>query len=271
VRATRIAIGMAILVAVLIQLIPFYVALTTSLKAPTELTSQWLLPTQGVYWRNYELAIEDGGVVRAIGNSAIVTISSTLAVCVLGALAAYPLARRATLTNRLVLGGIVSLIMIPPLSVLVPLYSLLTSIGGTNTYWGGIVAMVVSQLPLSVFLYTVFMRGLPRSIEEAAALDGATLLQLLFLVVFPMLKPVTATVVVLTSVNVWNEYALSVFLLRDPVVRTIAPTISTFLASQGNSLGAAAAAALLSVVPMVLAYLVLQRYFIKGMVAGAER
>ena len=85
------------------------------------------------------------------------------------------------------------------------------------------------------------------------------------------LKPVTATVIILTSVTVWNEYALSVFVLRDPAVRTIAPTIGTFFASQGSNLGAAAAAALLSVLPLLIAYLVLQRFFIKGMVAGSEK
>lgn len=270
-RLGHVAIALGLVVAVVVQLAPFYIALTTSLKAPTELTSQWVLPQQGVYWQNFRIAVEDGGILRAIGNSAIVTVVSTIAVCLLGAFAAYPLARRRTTLNRLVLAGIVALIMIPPLSILVPLYSLLTDLGGTNTYWGAVVAMVVTQLPLSVFLYTAFMRGLPVAIEEAAAVDGANLLQMLFHIVFPMLKPVTATVAILTSVAVWNEYALSVFLLRDPEVRTIAPTISTFLASQGNSLGAAAAAALISVAPVLLAYLVLQRYFIKGMVAGAER
>jgi len=268
---SRAGIGAGLVLAALIQLLPFYITLTTSLKPRTDLTSQWLLPTQGLYLENFVIAIEDGNILRAIANSAIVTIGSTILVCLLGALAAYPLARRNTVGNRIVLSSIIALIMIPPLSILVPLYSLLNSIGGTNTYWGATAAMVATQLPLSIFLYSAFMRGLPISIEEAATVDGASLVQILFRVVFPMLKPVTATVIILTSVTVWNEYALSVFVLRDPQVRTIAPTIGTFLAGQGSNLGAAAAAALLSVLPVLVAYLVLQRYFIKGMVAGAEK
>lgn len=267
----RIAIGIGLLFAMAVQLLPFYIALTTALKPRSDLSSQWLPPVGGIFWENFTVAIADGGILRAIGNSAIITVVSTAIVCILGALAAYPLARRPTRGNKAIFAGIVALIMVPPLSILVPLYSLLNDIGGTNTYWGGIVIMVATQLPLSVFLYAAFMRGLPLSIEEAATVDGANLVQLLFRVVFPMLKPVTATVIILTSVAVWNEYALSVFVLRDPEVRTIAPTIGTFFASQGSNLGAAAAASLISVVPVLLAYLVLQRYFIKGMVAGSEK
>ena len=267
----RGGIALGLLIAVVAQLLPFYIALTTSLKPRTDLSSQWLFPTDGVYWQNFAVAINDGGILMAIGNSAIITLVSTVFICVLGALAAYPLARRKTLGNKIVFAGIIAMIMVPPLSILVPLYSLLNQIGGTNTYWGAVVIMVTTQLPLAVFLYAAFMRGLPIAIEEAATVDGANLLQLLFRIVFPMLKPVTATVIILTSVTVWNEYALSVFVLRDPAVRTIAPTISTFFASQGSNLGAAAAAALLSVIPVLLAYLVLQRYFIKGMVAGSDK
>lgn len=267
----RLAVALGIVVAIVIQLLPFYIALTTSLKARDNLSSQWVFPFTEIYVQNFVVAIEDGGILRAMGNSAIITVISTAVVCILGALAAYPLARRDTLGNKVVLGGIVALIMVPPLSILVPVYSLLNQIGGTNTYWGAILLLVTTQLPLAVFLYTAFMRGLPLSIEEAATVDGANLMQLLFRIVFPMLKPVTATVIILTSVAVWNEYALSVFVLRDPEVRTIAPTIGTFFASQGSNLGAAAAAALVSVVPVLLAYLVLQRYFVKGMVAGSEK
>ena len=270
-RLGRWAIALGLLIMVVVQLVPFYVALTTSLKPRTDLSSQWLFPTSGLYLANFQTAITDGHILRAIGNSALITVVSTAIICLLGALTAYPLARRTTLGNRVVFSAIVGLIMIPPLSILVPLYSLLNQLGGINTYWGAIVIMVVTQLPLSVFLYAAFMRSLPIAIEEAATVDGASTTQTLFQVVFPMLKPVTATVIILTSVSIWNEYALSVFVLRSPDVRTIAPTISTFVASQGSNLGAAAAAALISVVPVLLAYLLLQRYFIRGMVAGAEK
>lgn len=267
----RVLLAVALVAACIVQLVPFYITLTTALKSRDDLSSQWLLPTDGVHWQNFQVAIEDGDILRAIGNTAIVTVSSTVLICVLGALAAYPLARRDTTGNRVLLGGIVALIMIPPLSILVPIYSLMVQLDGINTYWGATALMVAGQLPLAIFLYVSFLRHLPISVEEASVMDGANLVQVLFRVVFPTLRPVTATVVILTSVTIWNEYALSVFILRDPEVRTAAPAIGTFFASQGADPNAAAAAALLTVIPVLVAYLVLQRWFIKGMVDGSEK
>lgn len=267
----RLAIGAGVLLAVLLQLLPFYITVTSAMKQRSDLSSQWLPPLDGIHWQNFATAVEQGGILRAIGNSAIVTLGATLLVCVLGALAAYPLARRPTLVNKLVLAGIIGLIMIPPLSILVPLYAQMVQLGGINTYWGTILVMTATQLPLAIFLYTAFMRGLPLSIEEAASVDGANAVQVLFRVVVPMLKPVTATVVILTSVNIWNDYALSVYLMRSPEMRTIAPATATFFSTTSSDVGAAAAASLLSALPVLIVYLVLQKYFIRGMVAGSEK
>ncbi|NLA08941.1 MAG: carbohydrate ABC transporter permease [Microbacteriaceae bacterium] len=132
-RLWRVAAGAGLALAALVQLVPFYVALTTSLKPRTDLSSQWVLPTSGIYLENFRIAVEDGGILRAIGSSAIITVASTALICVLGALAAYPLARRDTLGNRIVFAGIIGLIMIPPLSILVPVYTLMVQLGGINT------------------------------------------------------------------------------------------------------------------------------------------
>ncbi len=265
---TLIAIGLVLVC--LIQLLPFYVALTTSLKPKTDLSSQ-LLPPLELYFGNFVSALGDGNILRAIGNSILVTGISTLLVCVFGALAAYPLARRKSWVNKLVMLLILSMIMVPPLSILVPLYSMLSSVGAINTYWGIILVMVTTHLSLSVFLYAAFLRTIPSSLEEAAKLDGANLFQTLFYIVFPLLKPVTATVVILTGIATWNEYALSAFILTKPDVQTIAPAIASFFSTQSSNLGAAAAASLLALVPVLVAYLFLQQWFMKGMVAGAEK
>jgi len=270
-RIGGIAVGIALVIMVIVQLLPFYVAITTALKAKSDLSSQWLFPVAKLYLGNFVTAIEQGNILQAIGNSALVTVVSTALVCVLGALAAYPLARRQTLLNKIVLLAIIGLIMIPPLSILVPLYSMLNQFHAINSYWGIILVMATTQLPLSIFLYAAFMRSLPVAVEEAAVVDGANMLQVLFWVIFPMLKPVTATVIILTGVAIWNDFALSVYVLTDPAVKTIAPAIGSFFSTQSSNLGAAAAASIMGFVPVLVAYLFLQRYFIRGMVAGAEK
>lgn len=270
-RIGGIAVGIALVIMAIVQLLPFYVAITAALKAKSDLSSQWLFPVAKLYLGNFVTAIEQGNIIQAIGNSALVTVVSTALVCVLGALAAYPLARRQTLLNKIVLLAIIGLIMIPPLSILVPLYSMLNQLHAINTYWGIILVMATTQLPLSIFLYAAFMRSLPVAVEEAAVVDGANMLQVLFWVIFPMLKPVTATVIILTGVAIWNDFALSVYVLTDPAVKTIAPAIGSFFSTQSSNLGAAAAASIMGFVPVLVAYLFLQRYFIRGMVAGAEK
>lgn len=265
----KVGIAIAVFVAIL-QLVPFYVAVTTSLKSRTENSSPWRMPRE-IVLANYEMAIQEGHVFQAVLNSIIITATSSFLVCVIGALAAYPLARIQTRLNNFMLAAIVSLMMVPPLSILVPLYSMLANWNGINAYWSIILVMTAGNLPLSIFLYTNFIRGLPVSVEEAASIDGANRLQVLFKIVFPMLKPVTATVVIMAGVTIWNEYQLSSFLLTDPKIQTIAPAIGTFAGQQGSNMGAAAAAALLAALPMVIIYLFMQRYFISGLVAGSGK
>lgn len=270
-RRTSFAVVVFLAVVALAQLLPFWLAITTSLKAPSDLSSVLFLPTGEVAWNNFTDAIVSGNILTAIGNTALITVVSTAVVCLLGAMAAYPLARRLSKLNGFVSAGVLSLIMIPPLSILVPLYSLLSQMGGVNSYWGMICVMVAQNLPLSIFLYAAFLRGIPGSLDEAARLDGANSLQVFFRIVFPLLKPVTATVVILASVAIWNDYSMANYILTDPSKQMIAPAVATYFAQQSGNAGLGAANALIGVVPILVAYLFLQRFFMSGMVAGSEK
>lgn len=268
---SRLFLWLGLCLMSLVQLLPFWVAVTTSLKSPTDTSLQILPPLDGIYLENFRSAIVNGDIPRAMGNSLLVTVVSTVLTCLIGSFAAYPLARYRTRINRFVYAFIIALIMIPPLSTLVPLYTMLAEMGATNTYWGIILVMLTGHLPLAIFLYAAFIRSIPSSLEEAASIDGAGPVRIFVSIILPLLKPVTGTVVILTAIGIWNEYALSSYLLFDRKVRTIAPSIASFFSAESANLGAASAASLLAVVPVVFAYLFLQKYFIAGMVAGAER
>lgn len=265
------AIYLLLIVVGITQLLPFYLALTTSLKPATDLSSTLSFPVGDVAWDNYSRAVNEGGILRSILNSVIVTVFVTILTCVIGATAAYPLARRNTKGNGLVSALFVIVMMVPPLSILVPLYTLMVNVGGVNTYWGAIMVLTAMNLPLSVFLYTAFIRNVPVSIDEAGMIDGANRFTIFTRLILPTLKPVTATVVIMTSTNAWNDYALSNYLLTDHDMQTIAPRVATYFATQSNNLGVAAAAALIAAIPIVVLYIFLQRYFIEGMIAGVEK
>lgn len=267
----RWAIYLFLGIVMLCQLLPFYLAITTSLKPADDMSSALIPRTSDLAWDNWVSAVTEGGILTSVVNSIIVTVCTTILVCVLGAAAAYPLARRTTRLNKFVSAFILSMMMIPPLSILVPLYSFLVKLNGANTYWGVVLVLTATNLPLSVFLYTAFIRAIPRAIDEAGTIDGANKFQVFIRLILPMLKPVTATVVIMTGSTVWNDYALSSYILTDPEVQTIAPRVASFFSANTNNLGIAAAAALIAAAPMVIAYLFLQRYFIAGMIAGSVK
>ncbi|WEV65828.1 carbohydrate ABC transporter permease [Bifidobacterium sp. ESL0764] len=267
----RVPIYVFLIIVMIVQLLPFYLAITTSMKPADDLSSSLIPRLHDIAWSNFSRAVNEGGILRAIVNSAIVTVFATALVCIVGAMAAYPLARRKTRGNSLIFGLITAVMMVPPLSILVPLYSMLVKIGGVNTYWGIILVLTAMNLPLSIFLYASFIRAVPTAIDEAGMIDGANRFTIFVKLILPTLKPVTATVVIMTINGVWNDYSLSNYILSDPSMQTIAPRVGAFFATQTNNLGVAAACALIGALPVVIAYLFLQRYFIEGMVAGVEK
>ncbi|WP_052505306.1 carbohydrate ABC transporter permease [Frigoribacterium sp. MEB024] len=269
--AAKIGKTAFLVIVALVQITPFYIAVTTALKPATDDSSLWLPPFSGATLANFSTAFTVGRLDWALENSLLVTTVSTFLVCLIGAMAAYPLARRLTRLNRAVSLGLLGMLIVPPLSILVPLYTMLSRLGLLNTFGGLILVLTTLQLPLAVFLFTQFMRGLPISLEEAAAMDGAGTLRIFMQIVLPSLKPVLATVTILTATNVWNEFAMSSYISSSTPMRTLAPAVAVFFSSQGTNIGAAAAAALIGLAPILIAYLFLQKYFVKGALAGADK
>ncbi len=252
----------------LFHLIPFYILITTALKPMTDLSSRWIFPKE-IHLENFTYALEKGGLLTAMYNSVIITVISVLLIALIGATTAYPLARIKTKTNALVLNLVVAVMMIPPLSMLVPLYSLLTKIGAINTYWGIIIITVTMGLPLSIFLYSNFIGTIPIDLEEAASIDGCGRFRAFYKVVLPLLKPVTATVIILTGVNVWNDFQFPLYILQAPEMKTLTLAVSSFFSQNASNLNAAAASALIAIIPIVIIYLLLQKQFVQGMVDSA--
>lgn len=255
-------------VMVIIQLIPFYIVITTACKPKSDLSSKWLPPTE-IYWENFQNALTNGNMLTAIINTLIITAASILLIVIIGSCAAYPLARNKGKLSSAIMFFIVGVMMIPPLSTLVPLYAFMNRIGGVNTYWGIVCIMVTGQLPLAVFLFKNFIETIPVALDEAAYIDGANFFQVYLKVIVPLIKPVIASVVIITGTFVWNDYQLSLYMLPKTDMRNVATSVAAFFSQQSNNMGGAAAAALMGMLPILILYLFLQKYFIKGMVDSA--
>jgi len=267
-RLGSVAVGVILVV---LYALPLYVMLSLSLKGITDHSSLLSLP-QPLTWDNYADVFRDGSVARALLNTAIITLGTVILQVVLGGMAAYPLARRRTRLNGWVQGAILGVMMIPPLSILVGVYSMMVSLHATSTYWGIIVVSVAFGLPLPIYMFSNFIVTIPRSLDEAAELDGCGPLRTFFLIIVPQLKPVIVSVVILNGVGVWNEYGYALYLLQKPDMYTVTLQISQyFSASAASDLNGAAAAAVVAILPVLVAYLLLQRFFIKGALDGATK
>lgn len=251
-----------------VHLVPLYVLIGVAFKSGSDLSSRWMLPGY-IKWANFEKVLISGNMLNAFKATGIITVVSVLLITLVGAVSAYPLARNKGRTNSNIKVIILGVMMVPPLTILVPLYKMFVQLNGISTYWGIISVLVAFQLPMSIFLYSNFISSIPTALDEAAAIDGSGPFQTFFLIILPQLRPVTASVIILTVVNCWNDYQFSLYFLQSPKLKTIPLAVQGYFSMLNTDVNAAAAAALIGVLPLVVLFLFLQKYFIRGMVDSA--
>lgn len=253
---------------IFVYLMPLYVLVMQSFRSNTDVASAMSIPKEW-YFDNYLSIIQNGTILRAIKNSAIVAVATVFFEVIFSCLAAYPLSRNNTKWNGFVRNIFMGVMMIPPLTILVGVYNVLVNIQAINTYWGIILTNVAFGLPMAVFLFTNFIGSIPRDLDEASIIDGAGVLQTFFHIILPQLKPIIATVVILHGVAAWNEYAYSIYILQKPEMQTITLCIKKYFSSVTNDYGGAAAAAILAILPLTIIYLFLQDSFVQSQVDSA--
>lgn len=253
-----------------LHVVPLWITAMVALKSRSDLSSRWSLPGSPV-WSNFSEAIRTADLPRAFFNTIAITACATALTVLVGAMAAYPLARNRSRRNEAVKLFILSILMIPALSLLVPLYSLLVRYHAISTSWGIVPIHVTFNLPLAIFLYANFIGTIPRDLDEAAVIDGCSVFRIFDRIILPLLKPVTVSVIILTGVAVWNDYQFSVYFLQKPASRVVTLAIASFFGQTSSDPNVAAAAALLAVLPILALYVALQKYFVKGTVDSAVK
>lgn len=254
----------------IIHLVPLYILLTVAFKPASDTTSKWVMPGY-LYLDNFSKAWKSANLDKALINTIIITVITMILLIIIAAAAAYPLARYKTTFNKVIYSVIVSCMVVPALSILVPLYSIIVEIGGMNSYWAIIMVHVTFQLPLAIFLYTGFINTISKELDEAALIDGCNRFEIFYRIILPLLKPITASIVIVTGVNVWNDYQFSIFFLQKGSMQTIPAALSRFISQYQNDLNLVAAGCLIGMLPMAIMYLCLQKYFIKGLAEGGVK
>jgi raffinose/stachyose/melibiose transport system permease protein len=269
-KANPVLRVIAIVAILAVFLAPFWILTTISFKPSTDTSSYWLFSSTPTM-NNIKAAIDKAGIFGAIGRTAFITVCVVVLEVIVSAFAAYPLARRNTKFNKVVQAFILGIMMVPPLSILVSLYSIIVSIHGVNQYWAVILVLLTYQLPQGIFLYANFIRSIPVALDEAATIDGCGPGRTFFLVIMPQLKPVTATVAILSSVNCWNDFQFSRYILQTNRMNTVTLSISSFFSQTYIDLSTATACALIAILPVVICFLILQKYFIQGMIDSSVK
>jgi raffinose/stachyose/melibiose transport system permease protein len=247
--------------------IPFFLLVVQSLKSNLEtLVSPNSLPAHP-NWSNYSVAW-GAGMGSALLTSALITTASVVSLVVLGSLCAYTLARHVSrFSTGLYLLFILGIIL-PFQLAIVPIYVAMRSVQLTGTVVGMIILYTGLLMPLSVFLYTGFIRALPRDYEDAAYVDGATFWTMFRFVVFPLLRPITGTVAVVTGLFIWNDFFASLVFLQGSDHKTLPVAIYSFAYDYESQWNLIFAAVGIAVAPVLVVFVLAQRQMMHGFSGG---
>jgi raffinose/stachyose/melibiose transport system permease protein len=254
---------------------PFYILVSVSLKPSSEVytTSPVAPPLQpdfGNFVTVFGADAGGAGIGTALVSSVIITVVSVLVLILIGSLCAYALARRpGRMSNALYLLFVIGIIVPFQLSV-IPLYVAFRPLGLVGTYLGMVILWVGILMPLVVFLYTGFVRSLPKDYEEAARIDGAGVFRTYWNIVFPLLRPVTGTVAILAGLFIWNDFFVSLIFLGGSTVQTLPVAIYGFVGEYVSQWNYVFAAVIIAILPIAIFFIVAQRQFIKGFAGGIK-
>ncbi|WP_438854809.1 carbohydrate ABC transporter permease [Agromyces sp. M3QZ16-3] len=264
--------SVAILVALVIFIVPFTFIVFTAGKTQAEasfLEFSW--PTEWVFFENIATVLQnrDWLLVRAFVNSTVLTVGAVAIMVVLGAMVGYVLQRRKSrwnpLVNTLVLAGLI----IPP--AVVPTIWVLQGLGLFKTLIGLIAVHVAFGLSFCILLFRAFVATIPRELDEAAIIDGAGPVKLFFRVIFPLLRSVIVTVIVVQAVFVFNDFTYALYFLPGEENATVQLTTFNYISQSVSSFNLLFADVLLITIPPLIMYIFFQRQIVAGMTSGAVK
>mgnify|MGYP004468542675 FL=1 len=272
-RILTIAVMVVVFVA---YMFPFVMVVINSLKQKRDIIKSpfsWLFTVKGLSFDNFVAAFTQMDFLNAIKNSLIITASATVLVTILAAMLAYFIVRYDGWVSRIMFALMVASMIIPFQAIMIPLVSIY---GGTLNVLNHRITLIFMHtgfsMAMSVFMFHGFIRGsVPMALEEAAYLDGCTHTQTFFKVVFPLLKPIMSTTVILNALAFWNDFLLPSLVLTDKKLLTLPLSTYSFYGTYSADYGTIMAGLLLCVIPLLILYIALQKQIINGVVAGAVK
>jgi raffinose/stachyose/melibiose transport system permease protein len=253
----------------LIALVPIYVVVVNALKTQPEASSMGVELPAVPQWANFGIVVDQGKLATAFLNSMLYSFGGTLLAVLLSAMAAYVLARYRNKRHQIIYLLLIAGIAIP--TNFVTLMKVMQVTGLIDSQIGMVLLYAATQIPFSVFLIYAFVDSLPKELDEAAFIDGCTPLRTFFSIILPMLTPVLVTCGVLSILNIWNEFLMPLYFLNSSDKWPMTLAIYNFFGMYQSNWALVSADVVLTILPVVLIYIVAQRWILSGMSAGAVK
>lgn len=262
----------AMIVVSAFALFPVYYLAVTSLKTREEIYSRTpdLWPNHP-NWHEYPRVLGEGHVGRALGNSMIVA-SGTMVIClIVGALAAYALARFRLKLTTILLMGVLMTQMFPLVVLVIPLFVMMRKADLLGTYWSLIITYLAFSVPLAIWVMRSFILAIPEELEHAARIDGATRIGAMIRVVLPLAAPGLATVAVLAFLEGWKEFLLALTFLNDEHKKTVPLVLQSFVGRGDVDWAAVMATSVLYTLPVAIVFVLARKHLMTARTGGAVK
>ncbi|MFI1562562.1 carbohydrate ABC transporter permease [Streptomyces sp. NPDC020490] len=266
-------IYLSLVLASLVVLIPLAVVFLTSLKTAKEATDgggAFQLPGNWLNFSNYVTAFRDGQMLTAFGNTAFILLFSITGTVIIGSMTAYAIDRFHFRGKKLVMGLFLVATLVPGVTTQVATFQVVNSFGLFDTRWAPILLYMGTDI-VSIYIFLQFIRSIPVSLDEAARLDGANALTIYWRIIFPLLKPAIATVVIIKGITVYNDFYIPFLYMPSEDLGTMSTALFRFKGPFGAHWEDISAGAILVIVPTLVVFLFLQRYIYNGFARGATK
>ncbi len=267
-----IGIQLFLIVYAIIQIYPLIWMVMFSLKDNNEIYGGNIagLPNPPK-WQNYTNAITQANILKYFFNSAFVTGATIIAVIILASMTSYAISRMKWKLSNVTLIAFLLGMMVPVHAALLPLFIILKNINLYNTYLSLIIPYTAFGLPMAIILFCSFMKGIPRELEEAAAIDGCSIYRIFSVIVLPLIRPSIATVAIFTYLASWNELMFAITFISKEQLKTITVGIMSMVGTYVTEWGPIGAGLVIATLPTVLIYILLSEQVQKSLVAGAVK
>ena len=271
-KVAGVAQKLMILLVMSVVVLPFYVAILYSFRAPDAITANRLAWPTNPTWQNYMRVIfENESFLTGYKNSIINTLPTVLLLMAITSLASWVLARHETPFYNFMYGLLTLGLLIPFQCFELPLYINWYNAGLVSTNLGFIIARAGLQISISLTAVTGFIKTVPRDLEQAAIIDGCNRFQCFWKVVFPLMTPINVTQLVLNTLFVWNDYGTAIILLRKKQSFTLTLAQIIYFNENTSMLNEAFAFFIMAMIPILILYLCMQKYIVSGITAGAVK